>query len=595
MKPRQLPWKWLLLGLLVLLIAVAVMLPRHIGTSPELRDRVAAVLSAWTGATVTLTEPLSVRYFPPLSLRGGLVLTNATKLPAVSAITAPDVKISLDFAELLVGRIKIDALLLGKPTITLKEAPPMPGGGPVLEAVLADALTGVPIDAVRIRGGTIKTASGASLLNHLDVRLDAGRSGAMSAFGSFKFRDETVAFASENGALSEMEGGKSAPLTFKVTSKPVTASFSGTLRFAEGLQLDGDMQTNMDDTRHFLNWVGVALPEGGSLKTLSATGTAHWSGATLTFDDGTFSLDGNEADGLFAITAGERPRIEGTLDFDRLVLDPYLNASGTAPEGKLFDWALLKYIDADLRISAAEVAAAGMELGRGGFTIAARNGAISSEVGELELCGSEASGRVGLDLSETRAKASLVGSLSDVTVETCLQPLALTVPLKGTGSLKLDLSTGGTTREELIRGLVGEFRLSAENGAVPIDFLKLVAGTAPSGPGWSHDAVTQYKSLNADCRLSAGHIWCQSFSMETPQGTVSGSGGVNVVQQTLDWDLLIADPVTPLNASRLVMEAPPRVRVRGSLMQPEIHTGDRPISGDGSPQTNPESTAVSPR
>ncbi len=110
MKPRQRPWKWLLLGLAVLLLVGFVVVPRLIGTSSDLRDRVAAALSAWTGATVTLTEPLTVRYFPPLSLRGGFVLTNATKLPWVSSIAARDVKMSLNLSDLLMGRVKIEAL-----------------------------------------------------------------------------------------------------------------------------------------------------------------------------------------------------------------------------------------------------------------------------------------------------------------------------------------------------------------------------------------------------------------------------------------------------------------------------------------------------
>ena len=59
-------------------------------------------------------------------------------------------------------------------------------------------------------------------------------------------------------------------------------------------------------------------------KNISATGGVNWDGSTLTFDDGSFSVDDNAADGLLAITAGAPPRIEGTLAFDRLVLDPYL-------------------------------------------------------------------------------------------------------------------------------------------------------------------------------------------------------------------------------------------------------------------------------
>ena len=59
MKPRQLPWKWLLVGIAVVVVAgLALLLPYQLGTPSDLRDRVAGSLSDWSGGTVTLTEPL---------------------------------------------------------------------------------------------------------------------------------------------------------------------------------------------------------------------------------------------------------------------------------------------------------------------------------------------------------------------------------------------------------------------------------------------------------------------------------------------------------------------------------------------------------
>jgi len=595
MKPRQLTWKWLLVGLGVVVVAgLALLLSRQLGTSSDLRDRVAAALSTWTGGTVTLTEPMEVTYFPP-ALRGGFVLTNASKLPAISALTAPNFKVMLAFPELLMGRIKVDALRLGRPVITLKDTASQDETGQSAETLLIEALTSPPVGALRIRNGTIKTASGERLVNRLDVRIDArGRRGALDALGSFTFNGATVAFSIDSGKIAETEGGSAAPVTLKVTSEPVTFRFSGTVRAAEALEGEGEMETDVPDGRRFLNWVGFALPAGESLKDLAASGTIHWDASTLTFDDGTFSFDGNAAVGLLALTAAAQPRVDGTLAFKTLVLDPYLGGGGDGAKGKPFDWALLKYIDADLRISAAEVMAAGMELGRGGFTLTAKNGTISSEIGELDLCGGEVAGRMGLDLSSERTEATLVGTLSDITVATCLEPFALGVPLTGVGSLKLDISTGGGTQAELVRGLVGDLQISAKSGTVPIDFPALAGGATPPEEGWSRQESTPFDKLDADCSLSAGHIWCQSFRMQTPKDIISGSGGVDVAKQTLDWDLSIANPVAPLSASQLVMETPPRVTVRGSLIEPQIQGTNPPTLGDESPKTNSDSRSATP-
>ncbi|MGH6735011.1 MAG: AsmA family protein [Methyloceanibacter sp.] len=601
MKPRQFSWKWLLLGLVALPVAALAVLQPQIGTTPELRDRVAAALSAWTGATITLTEPLSMQYFPPLSLRGGFVLTNATKFPLVKSITAREVKITLSLPDLLMGRMKIDALRLSRPKITLKDTvDTVTLPEQTLEALITNALVGAPVGFVRIGNGTIGTASGKRLASTLNARLDASEGdGTLSVLGSVDLRGELVRFAIDSGAISKIDGHAVAPTTLRITSDPVTAKLSGTVRLGERLELDGKMQAEMPSVRGFLNWTGVTVPKGQSLQGLSAAGTMHWSGSTLTIENGSFTLDGNAADGLLAITTGERPRVEGTLAFEQLVLDPYVSPDDeqTMPaNGALFEWALLKYFDADLRISAAEVRASTMKLGRGGLTITAKDGSISSEVGELELCGGQAAGRAGFDLSGARIKATLTGDLSHVAVETCLQPLGLGLPIKGLSHLKIDVSTGGRTWEDLIRGLAGEFKLKARNGAVPVDFPQLTTeGDDAGSAGWSQERVTSFESLDADCRLSAGHIWCQSFNMQTLQGPISGSGGVDLGRQTLDWDFLIANPVAPLDASQLVMEIPPRLTIRGSLAQPLIQRANRPTLGDRSKQISPGSARVSPR
>ncbi|HBR25681.1 MAG TPA: hypothetical protein DD732_01365, partial [Rhizobiales bacterium] len=174
--------------------------------------------------------------------------------------------------------------------------------------------------------------------------------------------------------------------------------------------------------------------------------------------------------------------------FERLVLDPYLGdgkAAEAAPQGSVFDRALLKYFDADLRISAAEITAPAIKLGRGGFTITAKGGVLASELGELELCGGSASGRIGLDISHDTPKVTLTANLSDVAIDGCLQQLALDVPLKGTGGLKADASTEGRTIDELVKGLSGGLKVDAENGTVPVDFSRLLTSAAPlDGEGW---------------------------------------------------------------------------------------------------------------
>ncbi|HMK41790.1 MAG TPA: AsmA-like C-terminal region-containing protein [Methyloceanibacter sp.] len=601
MKPRQLSWKWLLLGLIAFLLAGIALLPRKVGSSSQLHDRVTAALAAWTGGEVRLSGPLRLHYFPSVSIKGPFELTDASRLPLVKSIKAKDAKITLNLPDLFLGRIRFDTIRLSKAIITLKEpTPPLKPADHTPQELVANLLAGSPVNVLRFRDGEINlpAAYGGEAITNFNARFDAssGR-GTMSSFGSFDFRNENVRFAVDSGEPSDAAEGSNVPISASFSSDPLTAKLTGTATLGDGLELDGDMNADSADGRRLLRWAGIVVPAGTSLQGISAKGGMHWNGTTLTFDDGSFTMDGNSADGLLAVTTGAPPRIEGTLAFDRLVLDPYLirtDAGEQAAADGLFDWALLKYLDADLRISAGEIVAFATSLGRGGFTVSAKDGVVAGEIGELDLCDGSASGRLNLDLSHRLVKATLIANLADVTIETCLSPFGLTIPVTGSGGLKTELSTEGVNFDALVHGLSGNLKVNSQGGTVPVDLARLLTAAAPlDGDGWSRDALTPFDALDADCRLVAGHISCQMFNMQTRRGLVSGNGDVDLGQQTLDWNLSVASHVVPAKASQLSDGPPPRVSIRGPLSQPMIRRADRPAVGEGWPQADP-TAAVSP-
>ena len=81
-----------------------------------------------------------------------------------------------------------------------------------------------------------------------------------------------------------------------------------------------------------------------------------------------------------------------------------------------------------MRISAAAIDAGALKLGRGGFTITAKQGSVASEVGELELCGGSADGRLNVDLAQAKKQINLVANLADIAFDTCLEPLGARAP-----------------------------------------------------------------------------------------------------------------------------------------------------------------------
>jgi AsmA protein len=588
MKPRQLAWKWLLFGLLAIIIAGAVfyhMLP----DSTRVADRVAAELSAWTGGKASFSGPVRVRYFPDVSIRGKFELNGGTCLPFVKSIVAKEAKVSLSLIDLLRGRVSIDALRLVRPRIVLTQVDKSSAAQSQEPRNVADALFAHgSVRVIHVRDGTLvfRTDSGLEVVNDIDAHLDGSDGqGSVSSFGSFVVRNETVRFALDSSALTKDGETSTLPLTLSLTSAPINAKVVGKAVFGKTTTLSGDMRAQIDNVRRFAVWSGIDVPNGSNLNGFTASGAFRIAGPTLTFDDGSFTLDGNSADGLLAITEGATPRIEGTLAFDHLLLDPYIGpaiAEGQPVGRLLFDRALLRHFDADLRLSAGAIDAGKLKLGHGAFTITAKEDAIVSEVSELELCGGSASGRLSADDSQATKRLSLTASVADVAIDTCLVQLGLDVPLQGIGGAKIELASEGRDAAEILHGLTGGLKVKGRSGMVPIDLSRLVTAPAPiEADSWNPDKATAFDTLNADCRVAAGHIWCQMFNMQTPNGLVSGSGDIDLPRQTLDWNLSVTSQRTSAKDAPTTASEPPKVSIRGPLAQPSIRLARQQAMGEG--------------
>ena len=577
MKPGQLPWKWLLFGLLALLLFGISLIPWLIGDTSRFADRVAEKLSAWTGGKAKFTGPVQVSILPDISIRGPLELRGGTNLPLIKSMTVKEAKVSLDLVDLLRGQVSIDVLRLQKPRIKLKDRP---AEKPAPSSILAGLLTGAPMRVLHVRNGRIDL--GLYPIKDLYLRLDAGEeTGALSGTGSFAYKGETVRYAVETGSPKASGGGESIPLTLALNSAQATTKFAGTISFADAYRLDGKIQAASGNLRGFLDWVNFDLPPGESLEAFSLTGSFHLGGGTLSVDDGAFSLDGNEAVGVLALSASPRPRIDGTFAFDRLSLNPYLGMSNAVDPFR-FDQALLRYFDADLRISGGEIIVGPFKLGKGGFTITAKDGSVTAEVGELELCGGSAEGRLNVELAPPVKKLSLNADLADIALESCLKPLGLKAKLTGTGALKAEIASKGNALTEITRNLEGTFTLNARNGTFPIDFGQLASASMPlEANGWSGNGGSAYDKLKAECRLGSGRISCQRLIIETPRESVAGKGAVDLPKQTLNWNFMVAKLVNPTMVSPAPGGGSPKLSIRGTLQQPLIRRMDRSTVGAG--------------
>ena len=130
--------------------------------------------------------------------------------------------------------------------------------------------------------------------------------------------------------------------------------------------------------------------------------------------------------------------------------------------------------------------------------------------------------------------------------------------------------------------------IAAEDGTLPIDLSTLLSKPDAEATGWSQGAATPFSELKADCSLSAGHLWCQSFRMTTGGKPVSGAGGLDIARQTLDWDLRMADSEVPPDADEPVSGTKPGITINGSLTAPEMARAPAVAPGAAVPEQDTE-------
>ena len=584
MKPSQLPWRWLLLGAIAVSLIGVATAPWLFSDRSRFADAVASRLSEWSGGQARFTGPVKVSIFPEISVRGPLELTGSGRLPFLRKIEIREAKASLDLPSLLRGKVAIDVLRIVRPKIYLNETFPAAAAAPENVSRL---LSHLPVRALSIRNG--KLYQGVQPIKGIHANVDAGQeNGGLTIRGGFSYDKERVRFAVESGAPSVSETSERVPVAISVSSTLLRGKLNGTASFGGAFELDGGVEARIEDVRRFLRWVGYEVPEGNGLKALDLAGTLHFGGATFAVDEGVFTLDGNRAIGVLAFSANARPRIEGTFAFDQLPLDPYLGSRGevatsasTLVAEPPLDW-LFRHLDADLRISASAISAASYELGSGGITVTARNGSVTGEVGEVELCGGRASGRVDLGLAPGAAALDITASMREVALQPCLAPLSLGEMLRGVGDLSIKVSTKGWSDSDLLENLGGNLKLTARAGAVPLDFPRLLAATTPvEVSGWRDGGSTGFDELHADCTLAAGKLQCQSLNLRAGEESLAVAGDIDLPKASLNWSVSQSDIDLPSDVSMPRSKTKPALSIRGPLSQPSIRRTDRAAVGEG--------------
>ncbi|MGH6815780.1 MAG: AsmA family protein [Hyphomicrobiaceae bacterium] len=546
--------------------------------------------SAAPGGTVTISSPVILSYGSRLWLKRGTLSLVVPAAKAASDATLPPngtARLMLEDAVLYLGA----ARLQGSDSAQDVFAP------------LVEALAGLKFESLTLKRVTMTLvlADGHSeTLYDIKAGLVRSRKGALTAKGEFTLRGQRLSFDLSTGLRAETREPAPLPLKLSIRASGFGFSIDGHLNAAAGVKIDGQSEIAIADLRHAARWLGAPWPSGPGLQDIKIKGQLAWTGRTLAFDKAAFETDRNPAAGALIVDmTGPRPKLNGTLAFKTLDLNPYLRAEAEQSLA-LWSWAtfsgsdsavpLARQIDADVRISAERMKAGSLTFGASAATLTLNNGILFADIAEIEWHEGHGGGQVVLNTLGPKVRTSVRGKLEDMDFAGASLGLFGRNLLQGRGAVAADLSATGLTMPDLLRSLSGKVALAmADGGRVGLDVKRLLdAARIRDLDGWGRalNDQTAVDTLDLRLQIKSGVAVCEQIEGVSADIRFLATGAIHLADGRLDFRIVGTTAAGTENKTEQILVrgpwAAPSVR-RESVPSQEavpLDGADPPISRD---------------
>jgi AsmA protein len=484
-------------------------------------------------------------------------------------------------------------IVLDAPVLTLNlagrpaAAATVPGSEADPLSPLIRQLAALGFEQATIRRGTLNVtmADGTVVtLGDIEAELRQGK-GQIESKGSFALRGQRLAFTATLGQPPDKKAPQRWPLQASFNGKLIQGTFAGHSDLNEDLRLSGEAEISTPSLRRIARWFGIPLQNTEGFNAATIKAELVWAQRSLAFKKARVTVDGNEANGSLVLNlASERPLVDATLDFSRLELAPYVEAA--RPQFLGFDlpgmpWAsfdislpLIRYLDADLRISARKVALMGFGFGQGAATITAQGGMLRADVTELEVNSGTLTAQVTANMSEVVPAFALRAKVENIDTGPTSALLLGGAALGGRATLSADLKSSGYSLSDIVRRLSGTTELAMpEGGRLALDLKALREAAKAGGRGWrklgkSHVSVDR---LKAQARIGDGVARLDALEARAGTLALTASGRLGLEDASIDMRLTLRpDPPADLPPKLADMAGSETVTLRGPWHDPVL-------------------------
>jgi AsmA protein len=491
------------LGIVAVVVAGAVVLAPLIVPLNYDKDQIISEIKTVTGRDLTISGPLTLSLLPTLSVEAhGVAFANPSGSLNPTMVGLDTIDVELHVLPLLRGRLDIARFVLKKPEIDLEIDP---SGVPNWVFAHVPAAAVPPPEPAPPAAGSAGGAAAA-----------VGR----LSIAKLHIEDGSLSFENRRNHTGELVTGLDLDISLPGASGPLAISGSGIIgkqRYA--IDLSGIV--NVSPT--------LARIDAASFKFDSIAGT------------GALSVD----------TAGDRPKIAGTLALHRLDLTPYMpkplppptkrGAAGETAEPSGWDdtpidFSALGRVDADLQLSADEIRVRKFDLGHTELHLKLADAKLHVDVPRVNAYGGHGAGALSIDGAGSRAAIGLTFNLAGVQIQPLLVDTISFDRLSGNAAWSSAITTTGSSERNLIEALAGTGTMRLVNGSLRgFNLVKMLSNpvrdlTQPGGQ-------TSIEHMSGSYRIVDGTASNHDLDVKSGNLAASGAGTIDLPRRSLDYRL----------------------------------------------------------
>lgn len=588
-------WVGVVVGVLVVLVAVAALVAPSMIPVDTYKDRLLAEVKSSTGRDMRIDGPVHISILPHIALDASKVsLSNAPGAQTKDMLTLGKLQVELGLIPLLTGTVVVDRFVLVDPVIALEvdkqgranweftpakpvpgqpapAAAPKPAAPPPAGASNLGALESIHLGDVRLENGTVsyldQRSGDREVIDKINMSVSLPDFDLpFKANGSAQYRSVVINLKLAVDKMRDFVEKQGTPVTASVASDVLNFDFKGKAAAAQTTSASGTIDLKVPSLRKLGAWAGAPIPAtGAGLGPLAIAGTLAMTGSEIKFTDAVLSLDEIKGKGEIDVNvAGAKPDIKGKLALDSLNANPYLPpeaknapaAGGTASPaaggggGKAGEWSDapidvsgLKAANVDFTLSANTIQYKKFKIDRSTVALRLKDAHFTADLTDFAAYQGTGKATIGLDGSGAEPALSVTTNMANVQVEPVLTDAINLDRLTGKGNLDVAITGHGKSERAIISSLAGKGGFSVADGEIKgLDLLKLLnSATSIVGSGVSaltgggSGNSTKFAHLTGTYTMTNGIMHNTDLLLDSPGLQAAGAGTVDLPTQRVDY------------------------------------------------------------